>query len=220
MANNCYFEMKIAGPEKAVEEFIRMLQHKGPGYGLGRVFSFDPIFPNKVERDPATGNIAIEGAGDCAWSLKTSLLDWSPHSLLSETERLGLVVEAYSSEPGLCFQEHILVVRDELKIDECVDYEEYSIDGAKEEYIQDVMEEYKLTREQLMEKVNDNGDFTVGGYENFGDFEDLFRYFEPELKTDLKLSLSDRIASAKSRSAARIEPVGEKGREAEHEIDA
>lgn len=214
MANNCYFQMKIAGPEKAVEEFIRMLRHEGPGYGLGRVFSFDLTCPGEVQRDPQTGNIAIEGAGDCAWSLKSSLLEWSPCSLLSETERLGLAVEAYSSEPGCRFQEHILVYKDQELIHDCVDYTEHWIEGAEETYIQEVMEEYGLTREQLMEQVNDNGDFTVGGFENFADFEDLFGYFEPEKKP----SLADRIASAESRAAVQSESLG-KEKQTEHEID-
>ena len=206
MANNCYFEMKIAGPEASVQECVKMLRHEGPylNGGLGRVFSFDVI--DEPEKDPATGNIAIHGAGDCAWSIKSAIIEWSPFNLENVSERLGLVIEAYSSEPGCRFQEHVLVTQGNIEINECVDYDEHLIEGAEESYIQQVMEEYNLTREELMSKVNDNGDFCVGGYENFGDFEDLFAYFEPEQKP----SLSAQISSAESRAEAARSTCNEK----------
>lgn len=198
MANNCYFEMKIAGEEPAVQEFIQMLQRKGEftNNGLGRVFSFDILNPDHPERDPVSGGIALVGAGDCAWSIKSALQDWEPRNLMSETERLGLVVEAYSSEPGLCFQEHVLCDKGKMIIEDCVDYEEHWIEGADEMYIQEVMEEKGLTREELMSKLNHNGDYTEGGFEDFGEFDDLFKYLELSRKPALDAVISDAGARA------------------------
>jgi len=205
MANNCYFEMKVAGPAAAVEEFLQRLQWKEPyaQEGIGRVFSFDIPNPDEVEKDPATGHIATWGSGDCAWSLRTAVLEIPSRSLVSESERLGLVVEAFSSEPGCQFQEHILVAKGKVLENECVDYEEHWIDGASESYIQEVMKDHNLTRDELMSKLDHNGDFCVGGFDNFGEFEDLFPYFKEERKP----ALASRIQQAESRTDTPAEPV-------------
>ncbi len=199
MANNCYFEMKIAGEEKAVQEFIQMLKWEGPFQecGLGRVYSFD-VDPTLSEKDPkGSSNITAFGAGDCAWSIKSALLDWKPYSLVGEAARLGLVVEAYSSEPGLCFQEHILVNKDNLITNDVVDYEEYWIEGADESYINELLDDLNLTREELMSGVNVNGDYCIGGFDNFGDFEDLFSYLEPA-----RQPLQEKILDATRKSSS------------------
>ena len=178
MANCCYFLMKITGREEAVQEFIRMLQWKDAfsTCGMGRVQEFE------VDEDTAEYSeynrefYSIEGQGDCDWSLKSALQDFEARSLLKETERLGLAIEAFSSEPGCEFQEHLLIDRGKVLIEDCVDYEEYMVDGANEEQIQKLLAEKNLTRDELMSAVNHNGDYCVGGFETFGEFRDLFPY--------------------------------------------
>lgn len=178
MANCCYFLMKIAGREEAVQEFIRMLQWRDSfsACGMGRVQEFE------VDEDTAEHSeynrefYSIEGQGDCDWSLKSALQDFEARSLLKETERLGLAIEAFSSEPGCEFQEHLLIDRGKVLIEDCVDYEEYMVDGADEEQIQKILTDKSLTRDELMAAVNHNGDYCVGGFENFGAFRDLFPY--------------------------------------------
>ena len=122
MANSCYFLMKIAGREDQVQEFLRMLQWTGPyeNSGLGWVYSFE-VDEDTLMHSPKDKNIiSLEGQGDCAWSLKTALQDFAIRPLLQETQRLGLMVEAYSSEPGLEFQEHILIDRGTLLLEDGV----------------------------------------------------------------------------------------------------
>ncbi len=108
--------------------------------------------------------------------MKIALQDYQAISLLNETARLSLVVEAFSSEPGCEFQEHLFIDRGKLLIEDCVDYEEYMVDDAEERQIQELMQDKGLTREQLMAAVNCNGDYCVGGFSNFGSFRDLFPY--------------------------------------------
>ncbi len=178
MANCCHFLMKIAGREEAVLEFIRMLQWKEEfsTHGLGHVQAFE------VDEDTAEHSVhndayyAVEGAGDCDWSLKLALQDYKFRPLAKEVERLGLAIEAYSSEPGCEFQEHLFIDRGKILIDDCVHYEEYMIDGAEEEQLQELLEEKSLTREQLKAAVDHNGDYCEGGFSNFGEFRDLFPY--------------------------------------------
>lgn len=186
MANNCYFEMKIAGKEQSVEEFVQMLKWEGPfkNSGLGRVYSFD-VNPTLTEKSEKGDWVAVYGQGDCAWSILTAMREWERRPLLKETERLGLVVEAYSSEAGLAFQEHILADKGKMIVDDCIDYEEYWVEGMSEQEILELSSEQGLTREELISKMNCNGDYCVGGFEDFGNFKDLFPYLEQQQKPSL-----------------------------------
>lgn len=179
MANSCYFLMKIAGKEENVNTFVRMLQHTGEysrQNGLGLISSFE-IDEDTVTRSPSGGQFyAAEGQGDCNWSLKIALQDYKARDLLKEVERLGLFVEAYSSEPGCEFQEHLLIDRGKLLIADCVNYEEYFVEDMDESQIQKLLDDKHITREQLLSAVNSNGDFCVGGFHNFGEFHDPFPY--------------------------------------------
>lgn len=199
MANNCLFDMKITGPEEAVRELVSMLKDEHPTASIGRVFSFD-VDEELTERAPGKPNIiSVTGIGDCAWSMYSSMRDGLGRvkPLDSVVENLGLAVEAYSSEPGIGFQEHLLIVKGDVKIDDCVDYEEHLIDGASEEYINKLLEEKHLTREELMSQVNCNGELCFGGFDNYGDFSDLFQYF-PEKE---KASLDQKIAQANEKAS-------------------
>ena len=175
MANSCYFLMKIAGKENNVQEFIRMLQHTDD-YGFNRVSSFEPD-NDTLSYSPGNAQYcSIEGQGDCDWSLKIALQDYTSKDFLNETKRLGLVVEAYSTEPGCEFQEHIFIDRGELLIEDCVDYEEHFVEDMDAQTLQSLLADKHLTYEELMEQVNSSGEYCVGGFENFGDFQDLFPY--------------------------------------------
>lgn len=204
MANNCYFEMKIAGKEENVNELVEMLKWEGrfKDAGLGRVYSFDT---NDLEADvPGSQLVAVTGAGDCAWSVLCALQNYHDRhpSLESETKRLGLVVEVFSSEPGCCFQEHILINQGEVVFSDCVDYEEHWIEGMSEEDIADLCDEKEITKEKLMSSLNDNGDYCVGGFgDEFGDYEDLFLHFKPELRKPAPAkNLNDMISAAERKA--------------------
>lgn len=186
MTNYCCFEAKIAGEENAVAELIRMLKWEGEfkNAGLGSVFSFQPQSLDYPEGKYSVNSlVAVKGMGNCAWSVQTSMMaigDDCP-SLESETKRLGLAVEIFSSVPSFGFQEHVLVVNGEVIIKDTVDYEEHLLDAADDETISELCKVHGATYEELMKKVNDNGDFCIGGFgENFGNFHDLFSYLASE----------------------------------------
>ena len=182
MANNCYFIMKIAGKPDQVHQLANTLDQ-----GLGRVYSFE-LDPYESETDsrPGSNLISVVGQGDCAWSIKTAI-----PKLQEESARLGLCIEAFSSEPGLCFQEHCLFDKGAVLADECVDYTEIFIEDKTEEEIQAILEDYDLTREELFANINSNGDYCSGGFDNFGEFEDLFGYWTPEMLSELSVNLPD-----------------------------
>lgn len=203
MPNMCGFDMKIAGPEKAVQELVYMLQQKNPYYSLGRVFSFD-LDESQTENGPkGTDYIAVQGFGDCAWSVNSAMRqEFHPdRSLESETKRLGLVVEVFSSEPGFRFQEHVLIDKGDVLVDECPDYEEYLINGAPEAFIDNLLKEKDMTRDELMSKVNHNGEFCIGGVEGYCEFQDLFRYLNVQEKPPLDAVISSAHEKASSNTS-------------------
>lgn len=178
MPNMCYFQMKISGPQAAIDEFVDAIKWAGPfsNNGLGRAFSFDFPCPGEIEKDIKRGYIAVFGEGDCDNSILSSLRDYSGYkrSLESETKRLGLAVEYFSSETGCHFQEHGIIVCGNVLTHDCVYYEETFVEDKSEEYLQAFCIEKGLTREELMRAVNCNGDYCEGGFENFGEFSNLF----------------------------------------------
>lgn len=175
MANNCSVDMRVTGKAKNIKELIQMLQWKGEyeDDGLGRVFdcSYDEY---EFEAANDEDIIRVDLFLDVAWSILSSMRrdGCRPRSLESESERLNLVVEAYSSEPGCQFQEHVLIDRGSILIDDCVEYKEYWV----QEF--DTIEEFnaEYNKDFTEDMVNDNGDVCIGGFENYGSFE----YFSDE----------------------------------------
>lgn len=194
MANNCWYQMRIAGQKESVDQFIDMLSGKGPVH-LGRVFSVytdEPFTPYPGNRGIGYADVS----GDCAWSIKESMLPgYNPSiTLATEAKRLGLAVEAYSSEPGNQFQEHVLINKGDILTFDCVDYEEHCVEGMSEKQLTELCKEKGLTKEELLSQVNHNGDYTVGGFgEDFADYKDLSAYFPParNLSLDQVLGILD-----------------------------
>lgn len=176
MANNCYFEMRITGREQDANELIKMMRFEGKykDCGIGRIFSCDPF--SSFEK--VNGDIGyIDACGDCAWSILCSMMTQyrkdSP-SIESETKKLDLIVEIYSSEPGCCFQEHYVINRGDVIENDCVYYEEHWVSGYRslDEYNEE--NETEFTQEDL----NANGDVTIGGFgADFGCFDDYVSVF-------------------------------------------
>lgn len=193
MANFCDFNMKITGHEPDVKELISMFRREGPFIedGLGRVYDLDVM---EFEETKHQGIFEATCLGDCAWSIKSSMREDGVRdpSLESECERLGLVVEAYSSEPGNGFQEHLLIVKGDVMIDECVDYEEHFVDG----YVS--IEAYNADHdtEFTNDMINEDGIICIGGFgDDYGVFEDAIEYFVEE-KTMDKTALDQVISNA------------------------
>lgn len=196
MANSCSFDLKVCGQEDAVLEFIRALvgdSQEGGFSWVGQVYSFESEkwMTEKNENHP--GMVTMGGVGSCPYSLKYAMRDgdgYEPLEVISK--RLGLVVEVFSSEPDEGFQEHLLVNQGEVLIDECVDYEEHFVEGMDEDAVAALAEDKGLTYEELMEQVNCNGEFCVGGIEDYAEFRNLFTCFEEKAQ-----SLDEKIQDAK-----------------------
>ena len=159
MANNCLFDWKIVGEENNVNEIISMMKWEGKfeENGLGRIYEIECT----DESDNADGTISAYGYGDCAWSVLTAMRNYGGRepSLESETERLGLKIEIYSSEPGCAFQEHVIIDNGKVVEEECVDYEEHWV------WEFDTIEEYnKEYGTNFTEDMVDEGNIYIGGF--------------------------------------------------------
>lgn len=137
--------------------------HKGEGeYCYNSVLRYDPkrkhmfrIFESRTPADfPEVDDNLIATQfidGDCAWSVYCCMLpgEGSYYSDLGQllyygtnlvelSKDLGVRIEVFSEEPGMCFQEHYLIENGKLVVDESVEIEEkydektglYDIEGG------------------------------------------------------------------------------------------
>lgn len=180
MANYCSFNMKVTGDIDSINEIFEMMQWKGKfeENGLGRIYDIETydsiLYPN--------GLASYFFSGDCAWSVHSAMRSDSGRrevSLESESKRLGLMIEVFSEESGFAFQEHVLINKGEILIDDCVDYEEHWTGEF------DSLEEYNNEYEtDFTEDMVDDGYVYIGGFDNYGDFENHFSYFKVLLSVD------------------------------------
>lgn len=177
MANNCFYDLKAVGTKESLDELVQILQYEHPELRMYRIFSAE-VYEEGINSNQ---DRYITACGDVAWSISSSMLrDISPEqegvtNILTETARLGLVVEIFSSEPGIGFQEHYIIDRGEIQEEECVDYSEYWYDSSEwegnseEKKFASFCEEYGL--EDISLKDLEYGRiYKVGGFSNYGEW--------------------------------------------------
>ena len=145
MPNYCDYEMIVKGKKENVEEFVRVIKTDyeyddvgnckcEAGRHLWRVFEANSDILD-IEDGMSVANIW----GYCAWSVYSCMFDGDgtyqhdrPNrcgtTLQIESTNLGLEIEVYSKEPGICFMEHYYIDNGEVTINECVDYKEWYTD--------------------------------------------------------------------------------------------
>ena len=165
MANDCYFEMKIKGTRRDCEAWVKRMMYSSEPNHFYRVYSAD-VYDYIVNGDE---NWQMFICGECAWSLFAC-----SHNNIAEdedlfavnTKELNLVMEAYSSEPGVGFQEHYIYDHGECKVSEEVDYAEYYYAEDEFDSFDDFKAEFSLP-ESLTEDDLDDGVYRVGGYKRW-----------------------------------------------------
>lgn len=178
MANDCYYNMRIVGKTANVEELIRMMNREKEfkNKGLGRVRSAY-IYESNIIKN---GIACYDLDGDCAWSVFSSMIDYDI-GLISETKRLRLAIEVYSSESGFAFQEHYIIAKGDIICEDVVDWNEFFIDKyLTDEELNSIADKANCTREEVMAIATEqDGRFEIGGFDNFGEF------FNPEYLLEL-----------------------------------
>ncbi|MCQ2077632.1 MAG: hypothetical protein MJZ20_11530 [Bacteroidaceae bacterium] len=156
MANYCEYDMAVTGLRENVFNFKKRICDECRIYEC-YAYDTDAIdFKRNITR--------LYLGGDCAWSVQTAMMD---RGLVSFSKEYNVDVEVYSTEPGIGFQEHILIRKGDIIIYDCVDYEEHYIDdiGSVKEY----NAEYGTN---FTEDMVDEGYVYVGGIDTYGIFEE------------------------------------------------
>lgn len=168
MANNCYYEMVVFGTKENCNEWLNRMRGEDCSVykRFYRVFDSDVIDEGGSDK-----NYFMHIVGDCAWSLYCCGRRDEPEEDLfaKTTAELSMVMEAYSSEPGMGFQEHFIYDNGEMIADECKDYTEVCWDSSEFERIEDFIKEWELTLTE--EDFDEDGIARIGGFgEDWGDF--------------------------------------------------
>ena len=212
MPNYCDFKMNVRGIPANVDEFIKIIQ--APDYTqrhFYRVFEADII--NETIDVFGLKTALIDGY--CAWSVYSCMME-GPFtyyddvkndselytmpdndiplgtSLIIESKRLGLILEVYSDEPGMGFQEHIYIANGTTLCNDCIECYTYWLgdNDTYQEYIEDwyggdtkKAEEDKTLylTEDIFNKCKEKGldEYKKGGYEINGEFIFQMENLEP-----------------------------------------
>lgn len=164
MANDCYYEMKVTGTKKSLDEFVRIIKCD---YDYNsRTFTADKhfyrVFEAEVDdyvKQPNSPFYSVIITGFCAWSIMSCMREegyyytWhKTHKASRDTtlrqvsKQLHLAIDAFSSEPGCCFQEHVKYLNGKCLVDDCVDYYSVCIEDEKdlEEFNKSINGEYTM----------------------------------------------------------------------------
>lgn len=161
MPNYCDYEMKVVGKTNCIKEFIKVMQ-ADYNYGTNEFTGprhMYRVFEAYVDQEPEAideyGNAECIISGYCAWSVASCMLDQdctyyrdvrkNPETygisgdverrdthLVLESKNLGLDIEVFSRETGMCFEEHYLIKHGEMIKEEVLEYHEPYWD--KDEY--------------------------------------------------------------------------------------
>lgn len=184
MANNCFYEMKVVGEKNAVQEFVQLLRwdKQIKGKGLGRTYSAQVYDDSIVNDSNGRAYTELRLCGDCAWSVDGAMIrTGNDPSLLSETLRLNLAVEVFSSESGEHFQEHYIISQGNMPVSEVKAYYEFDTEAyaprkLKEE-IAAFCEMLEISQDEFHNNL-DEGIYRSGGFGDNCDFCDLTRYLQ------------------------------------------
>lgn len=185
MPNYCHYEMKIVGIRKEnIEDFIKIMKSN---YDYNTMeFEYERhmggrVFEAKDNGIEETGNGLYETyiSGYCAWSILCCMFDGAftyyrnlmekykdrcrSTTIPIESKRLNLDIEIYSEESGMGFQEHYLVRKGDVEIEDCIDYGEYDITDFKTK----AEAEEKLNTEITDEEWEKEDYISRGGFENW-----------------------------------------------------
>lgn len=167
MPNFCWYEMKIKGSKENCYRWLKKMKSYDEHNHFWRMF--DPI--NIDDEGGTEYDYYMKFSGDCAWSLESCCRD-SGYSggvdLFAEnTKDLQIKMEAYSSEPGCCFQEHYIYDNGVCIADRCVDYHEIYWDRYEHKSFDSFKKEFELPAHIIESDFDDDGYCEIGGFPNW-----------------------------------------------------
>ena len=163
MPNYCFYSMKIKGTKKSCEEWLYKMRYYNHNNHFYRIFEADIIDEGGYEND-----YYMVISGNCAWSLESCCRGsgYAESDLFAiNSKELRIIMEAYSEEPGCCFQEHYVYKKGECEVDECVEWKEIYWD--EDEYsFEEWKEKFNIPDEVTEDYLYENY-YTTGGFEEW-----------------------------------------------------
>lgn len=167
MPNWCDFTMKIKGTkENCLKWLSRMNDYEKDNH-------FYRMEASLIDEEEKEGDYAMILGGCCAWSLESCCRasGYSNGVDLFEvnSRELGIDMEAWSTEPGIGFQEHYIYKKGECLKDECLDYVEYYYDPNEFKNVEEFIAEYGLEEEFDENNLIDEY-YSISNFSNYGEF--------------------------------------------------
>ena len=167
MPNICSYEMKVIGIKENLDKFVEVLQNdyhigdKDNKLHMYRVFEAEMFDEEQLSNDKYEYSIY----GTCAWSVASCMTD-SAASYYADyhkkdvnatclrhlSDDLNLMIEVYSTEEGMGFQEHFFFDKGNVTINEC-----YSVYAENFDELEMSKGNYK---EKILEYLSENHDIT------------------------------------------------------------
>ena len=104
--------------------------------------------------------------GDRKWSISSAINSLSYGNALNKTTK-GLIVEMWSQEPGVGFEEHVIYANGTCLCDDCVDWTEYDLDAY--DSLEELNEECDTN---FKEEDFIDGVASVGGFKELETFDE------------------------------------------------
>lgn len=168
MEHWCNYRMIVRGEKSDIKEFRDAMLWEGKYLecGAGRIFSCH-FMSNGIE--PRGDKFAIELEGNCAWSIESSMMkSENPNNIVNLSKQLNLSIEAYSSEIGFEFQEHIYIENGNIVLNDVVNwvevYEEHIPYLGDDFWESDFVKEAGVTKDNYHDFIKDDY-LVIGGYQ-------------------------------------------------------
>ena len=157
MANSCYVTGKASALNvEDLKKFLDVMENE----------KFMDLDYEEIDDWGEGERKTVRFYGDCKWSISSSINSSRYGNALDKTTK-GLIVEMWSQEPGVGFEEHVVYANGTCLCDDCVDYKEY--DRNAYDSLEELNEEYGTN---FKEEDFVDGFVSAGGFGDFETFDD------------------------------------------------
>lgn len=167
MANLCSYSMRVKGNRDSVCRFYnRMINSDMPNHLCG-------IYEADINKLPENkdGTITIEIVGACAWSIENCRTKEEGIDLLAvNSKELNLIIEIWSDECGIGFQEHFLYKKGKCLCSKCIPWNEYFYNTDEFRSFEEFKEAYLLPDNISEKDLDENNCYYTGGFDNYCEF--------------------------------------------------
>ena len=160
MSNDCEYTLCAVGPKESLERLFQIMNYKDDTFVLHRVKGAYGGTVGLLLNDNDTDVYETQIYGDVAWATN-KLADNGPMEIVWEqgyegklatnlrflSDLLHINMEWYSYEPGVGFSEHYVIIDGDIKVNEAVNYGNWSSISEDDEFENTVKGIHSLLKE-------------------------------------------------------------------------